>query len=1271
MSQEQSGEISCLDSEQIRALVLGEIPPGRITQFEKHLASCGFCRERLEKESGDPSWMEKVRASLTHPIDANEENNASPASANPPDPVLSLLDSSTHPDSLGKIKDYEILGVLGRGGMGAVLRAFDPGLNRFVALKILSPHLAANATARKRFLREARAAAAIAHENVIAIHGVSEFKGIPYLVMPLIRGDSLQKRMRENGPLELEEILRIGLQTASGLAAAHSQGLIHRDVKPANILLGPGTERVTLTDFGLARTVDEVDLTQTGMLAGTPRYMSPEQTRGENLDTRSDLFSLGTVLFEMVTGHAPFRGQTTFTLMKSITESHHKPVRDLRPDCPEWLERIIHRLLAKNPIDRFASARDVQALLTQGIAHLRSPKTEMAPATAGFVLPSKDAGAMANLPPSSPPLSSVGRSLRNSLTPFQFVIAGLFLLLLAGITIPFVLDVPPKERLAIIAILLSPINLGIIFYAAYRIYLVMFGNSRSKDIGAQNRSGSLPGSPSELDGIKSIRESTLPIYYYFGGFFVLFLTSMASMSFVSPYRSLSFPFYLFLWFPFYLFLSILIILYSLLFIYFIYLKKSYLPTWKKTLQIPVLLSLILTPLLMVFILDDKFGKIYASRDGYLATLANRVSTLGQQHPDRQQITAAQTLLMGSGGHQLRAPIGIWYFLIGVAILLGLSGLVLVFRKQSTKRAMVYWAGSLGGVVLVFLILTEWAHQAAIAEMALICNQTFPRENSTLKTYDMSNEVIPSPEPLVRGGGLIAPSVPGNPGVSPYGYPLFPPSILPEAKSTPPSSYQPAKPFTIKPLGVMPSTGPQTYLGFEIMVPPEQLISFGYYQETPESKRILSFVDGGGQNQAFGFVLNTSKEPKRAIWKIEKLREGKRSQHARLSTRIYWADQPDLQFPPPLHNNAQVGHYYLANLEYPSTPEITRPGSDPVLWRIEWKGKESLNDGLKSHGGQATEFVQFESIPMPLNYQIGKNGNSPGNSSPMSMVQPETNLPAIASGPKPRVKILGMGKYWEYFSGFAIPRSEDWAQLTIYSTERIKVLSSLADLEQSVQTLSANGFSGKTRITLVFDPKLISRKSVEDLQEKLIAKGYSKVLIQELSKTSAGIGEMLLSYPPGRGEEFLKILEPKLQAWNNQQKEKFPKDPVGTLAPLGQTGLLEAKGSYRFLKMLITVFDKAKDSKPGKPLFDLTLPITELPTTPPSQPGTKEETNKPEASASRPAKESPAKEPAPKDTSLKEPLKKDAPSENALKLENSPKLDSPAKDTPANREPLKK
>jgi hypothetical protein len=612
-------------------------------------------------------------------------------------------------------------------------------------------------------------------------------------------------------------------------------------------------------------------------------------------------------------------------------------------------------------------------------------------------------------------------------------------------------------------------------------------------------------------------------------------------------------------------------------------------------------------------------------------------------------------------------------LIGGATILGIVGLVLVLRKNTTKRTMVYWAGSLGGVVLVFLILTEWSHQAAIAEMALITNQTFPRENAVLPNYYMTKEAISSPEPVIPRRSLVAPLIPGTPGGSSNGYTVLPPSVLPEANSTPTTSYQPAKPFTIKPLGVMPSTGPKTYLGFEIMVPPEQLISFGYYQETPESKRILSFVDGSSQNQAFGFMLNTGKEPKRAIWTIEKLHEGKRSQHARIPTRIYWADQPDLQFPPPLHNNAQVGNYYLANLKYPSTPEITRPGSDPMLWRIEWKGKESFNDGLKSNYGQETEFVQFESIPMPLNYQIGKNVNNSGNSSPMAMFQTETNPPAFASGPKPRVKIVGMGKYWEYFSGFAIPGSEDWAQLTIYSPERIKVLSSLADLEQSVQTLSANGFSAKTRLVLVFDPNLVSRKVLENLQEKLIAKGYSNVIIQELTKTNDGKGTVLFSYPPGRGEEFLKILSPKLQVWNKQQNEKSPKDPVGTLVPLGQTGLLEAKGSYRFLKMLITVLDKANESKPGEPLSDLLFPQSELPNAL-SNPNSAEaglfgREKSPPIKSNNP-KEAPTTEPIPinpkpKDTIPEVPLKKDKPKGD------SSKKDLPAKETSPNRDALKK
>ncbi len=369
----------CLDPEWIRMLVDGEASPARIAQIEEHLAACSKCRAQLEKESGGAALWELARKSLSMTVPLGAENDASPGGSSPPDPMLSLLDPSNNPEMLGALGAYEIAGVLGKGGMGVVLKAYDPALGRYVAIKLLAPHLAANANARKRFAREAKAAAAVAHDHVIAIHGVSEFKGIPFLVMPLIRGDSLQKRLRAEGQLPVDVILRIAMQTASGLAAAHSQGLIHRDVKPANILLGPGTERVTLTDFGLARAVDEVDLTVTGMLPGTPRYMSPEQARGEILDARTDLFSLGLVLYEMAAGQSPFRADSSYAVLRKISEAEPKPLVEFRTDLPEWLIQIISRLLAKNPLDRLASARDLERLLADGLAHLQAPKSNAAP----------------------------------------------------------------------------------------------------------------------------------------------------------------------------------------------------------------------------------------------------------------------------------------------------------------------------------------------------------------------------------------------------------------------------------------------------------------------------------------------------------------------------------------------------------------------------------------------------------------------------------------------------------------------------------------------------------------------------------------------------------------------------------------------------------------------------------------------------------------------------------------------------------------------------
>jgi serine/threonine protein kinase len=181
------------------------------------------------------------------------------------------------------------LEVVGRGGMGVVLKGFDDKLRRVVAIKVLAPEMAANPTARQRFTREARAAAAVSHEHVVTIHAVEDAHRPPYLVMEFVDGVSLQGKLDKEGPPGLKEIVRIGLQTAEGLGAAHRQGLVHREIKPANILLENGVERVKLTDFGLARAVDDASLTHAGVIAGTPLYMSPEQAAGEPIDHRSDL----------------------------------------------------------------------------------------------------------------------------------------------------------------------------------------------------------------------------------------------------------------------------------------------------------------------------------------------------------------------------------------------------------------------------------------------------------------------------------------------------------------------------------------------------------------------------------------------------------------------------------------------------------------------------------------------------------------------------------------------------------------------------------------------------------------------------------------------------------------------------------------------------------------------------------------------------------------------------------------------------------------------
>lgn len=276
---------------------------------------------------------------------------------------LGYLSPSNKPGSLGQLAHYEVLHVLGRGAFGIVLKAVDEKLQRVVAIKVLAPEIATTSPARKRFLREARTSAAIRHEHVVNIYAVEE-QPVPYLVMEYIPGQTLQQRLDDVGPLDVSTVLRLGRQIAEGLAAAHAQGLIHRDIKPGNILLEGGVvERVKITDFGLARAADDASMTQSGMIAGTPMYMAPEQAMGQKIDQRADLFSLGSVLYQMVSGRAPFRAQSTLAVLKRVAEEEPRPIPEIIPETPDWLCHIISRLHAKKPGDRFQSAAELAALL--------------------------------------------------------------------------------------------------------------------------------------------------------------------------------------------------------------------------------------------------------------------------------------------------------------------------------------------------------------------------------------------------------------------------------------------------------------------------------------------------------------------------------------------------------------------------------------------------------------------------------------------------------------------------------------------------------------------------------------------------------------------------------------------------------------------------------------------------------------------------------------------------------------------------------------------
>jgi serine/threonine protein kinase len=349
----------------------------RAAFLDKVCGGEGELRARVEAllRSHDPegSFLGAPAAVVPDPDHAATTDFTPSAAADgtPDDEALAFLAPATRPDALGRIERYEVLQVLGRGGFGIVFRAFDETLQRVVALKLLAPQLAATSPARKRFLREARSSAQVRHENVVQVYEIGE-QPLPYLVMEFIPGETLQQKLDRVGPLDVSETLRIGRQIAEGLAAAHATDLIHRDIKPANVLLEGGQNKVKITDFGLARAADDASISQSGIIAGTPLYMAPEQAQGQPLDQRADLFSLGSVLYQMVAGRPPFRANGALAVLKRVAEDTPRSIREIIPETPHWLCDIIAKLHAKNPGDRYQSAREVADVLADCVAQLKA-----------------------------------------------------------------------------------------------------------------------------------------------------------------------------------------------------------------------------------------------------------------------------------------------------------------------------------------------------------------------------------------------------------------------------------------------------------------------------------------------------------------------------------------------------------------------------------------------------------------------------------------------------------------------------------------------------------------------------------------------------------------------------------------------------------------------------------------------------------------------------------------------------------------------------------
>lgn len=374
--------IDCPDHEILAQLLLGKLDASQASPLEQHLLDCEDCGSVSDELIRNDEVTNAIRLGpdvkadeellvraiarakrLCREIEtvASQQTQTVSSSANGDDfsliehestlvaEGLEILSPAEMPDEIGRLGGYRVLNVIGRGGMGIVFRGEDVQLKRQVALKVMKPELAARASAKERFLREAQSTAAIEHPNIISIYQVSEDQGVPFIAMPFLQGETLKSLLRRKKRLSQIEIIRIGHQIASGLDKAHERGLIHRDIKPDNIWVEQASDQIKILDFGLARDIlQDNGLTQPGIIVGTPSYMAPEQAQGNDVDERCDLFSLGTLLYQLATGRVPFVGANVTATLMAVAHEAPVPIERDSAGISSDLSDLIMCLLSKD-----------------------------------------------------------------------------------------------------------------------------------------------------------------------------------------------------------------------------------------------------------------------------------------------------------------------------------------------------------------------------------------------------------------------------------------------------------------------------------------------------------------------------------------------------------------------------------------------------------------------------------------------------------------------------------------------------------------------------------------------------------------------------------------------------------------------------------------------------------------------------------------------------------------------------------------------------------